>query len=50
MVTVAEALQVAAGWHQQGRLAEAEQVYADVLRVQPDHVDAAHLLGLLRAQ
>ncbi|MEM9464151.1 MAG: sulfotransferase [Actinomycetota bacterium] len=50
MVTVAEALQVAAGWHQQGRLAEAEQVYADVLRVQPDHVDASHLLGLIRAQ
>jgi thioredoxin-like negative regulator of GroEL len=50
MVSVAEALQAAAGWHQQGRLAEAEKVYVDVLEVQPDNADALHLLGLIRAQ
>ena len=36
--------------HQQGRLAEAERIYADVLQLQPDHFDALHLLGVIAAQ
>src|SRR5580698_6527502 len=36
--------------HQQGKLAEAEMIYEDVLRRQPDHFDALHLLGVLALQ
>lgn len=31
--------------HEQGRLREAAAVYVDLLRADPDHVDATHLLG-----
>jgi len=33
--------------HQAGRLQEAEQAYREVLRQEPQHSDALHLLGLL---
>jgi protein O-GlcNAc transferase len=33
--------------HQQGNLAEAERIYEEVLRKQPDHFDALHLLGII---
>jgi predicted O-linked N-acetylglucosamine transferase (SPINDLY family) len=36
--------------HQQGRLAEAEGIYRQVLSIQPDHPDALHLLGILASQ
>ena len=36
--------------HRDGRLAEAEQMYRQALRWQPDQPDAYHLLGLLAAQ
>src|SRR5439155_8635397 len=34
--------------YRNGRLAEAEPLYLEVLRAQPDHFDALHLLGLIR--
>jgi len=40
----------AAGFHQQGKLREAEQLYQAVLKVRPDYFDALHFLGVLRAQ
>ena len=43
---IAEALRL----HQQGRLAEAECVYREVLGWDPAHADALHLLGVLRGQ
>ncbi len=43
-------LAVAMAKHREGRLAEAEQMYRQALRWQPDHPDAYHLLGLLAAQ
>jgi tetratricopeptide (TPR) repeat protein len=43
---IAEALRL----HQQGRLAEAERVYRDVLADDPTNADALHLLGVLRGQ
>ena len=36
--------------HQQGRLAEAKAVYEQVLKQQPQHVDALHLLGAIASQ
>jgi tetratricopeptide (TPR) repeat protein len=34
--------------HRQGRLADAERLYAAILAVRPDHGDALHFLGLIR--
>jgi protein O-GlcNAc transferase len=36
--------------HRQGRLADAAQVYREVLRRQPTHFDALHLLGIIAFQ
>lgn len=36
--------------HQRGELERAEAIYRNVLRQQPDHADALHLLGVLRHQ
>ena len=33
--------------HQQGRLQEAVTVYSDILKIQPRHFDAIHLLGVI---
>lgn len=38
-------LQIAVGCHQQGKLAEAEQLYQEILETDPNHFDALHLLG-----
>ncbi len=43
-------MQDAVALHQQGRLREAEKLYARVLKAAPDHFDALHLLGLVKAQ
>ncbi len=36
--------------HQRGRPAEAETLYLQILQAKPDHFEAQHLLGVLRAQ
>ena len=36
--------------HRQGKLADAERCYAEVLQRQPDHFDALHLLGVIAHQ
>jgi tetratricopeptide (TPR) repeat protein len=38
------------GLHQQGRLADAERIYQDVLRQRPDLFDAWYLLGVIALQ
>src|SRR5215467_7319136 len=38
------------GLHQQGRLAEAEKLYQEVLQQEPTHFDALHLLGAVALQ
>lgn len=43
-------LAVAMTRHREGRFAEAEQMYRQALRWEPDQPDAYHLLGLLAAQ
>jgi predicted O-linked N-acetylglucosamine transferase (SPINDLY family) len=36
--------------HQTGKLEEAESIYREILRRHPDHSDALHYLGMVRAQ
>ena len=36
--------------HQQGKLADAERIYGEVLQKQPKHFDALHLLGVIALQ
>jgi tetratricopeptide (TPR) repeat protein len=43
-------LQQAAALYQRGRLAEAQAVYHEVLKTQPNHSDALHMLGVIAAQ
>jgi protein O-GlcNAc transferase len=43
-------LSAAVGLHQQGRLADAEKLYRNILRARPRHFEARHLLGILRSQ
>jgi len=47
---VQQSMLEAVALHQQGRLREAEKLYARVLKAAPDHFDAMHLLGLAKAQ
>jgi tetratricopeptide (TPR) repeat protein len=47
---VARLLALALQHHQTGRLADAERLYLAMLRVDPEHFDAQHLLGVLRYQ
>ncbi len=50
MQPVGEMLRGAVGLHRQGKLAEAEQLYAKVLEADAGQFDALHLLGLLKHQ
>jgi tetratricopeptide (TPR) repeat protein len=50
MLTIAEALDQAVKHHRAGNLPEAEQLYRQVLQVDPHHVDALHLLGVVSNQ
>ena len=50
MATISEALAIAIEHHQAGRLQPAEQIYRQILALQPDHADALHLLGVLAYQ
>ncbi len=49
-LNVQQTMQEAVALHQQGRLREAEKLYARVLKAAPEHFDALHLLGLIKAQ
>ena len=50
MPTVAEAMSAALSHHQAGRLGEAEQLYRQILAVDPNHAVAWHLLGVIASQ
>ncbi len=47
---VGEAMRDAVGAHREGRLRDAEKVYARVLKAAPAHFDALNLLGAIKAQ
>src|SRR5256885_7880299 len=49
-VSPRDVLQQAISLHQQGRLADAEPLYRQILAKQPAHFDALHLLGVVRMQ
>jgi tetratricopeptide (TPR) repeat protein len=44
------AIREAEALHRQGRLVEAERIYAAIVACMPDHFDALHLLGVLRQE
>jgi protein O-GlcNAc transferase len=50
MTTIPEAIALALQHHQAGRLAEAEQIYRQVLTADPQQADAWHWLGVLALQ
>ena len=50
MATIPEALAIAIGHHQAGRLQAAEQIYRQILAVEPNHADSWHLLGVIAHQ
>jgi tetratricopeptide (TPR) repeat protein len=50
MYTVKEIFDEAVRLHQSGNLAQADQYYRQVIQADPNHAEAAHLLGLLAAQ
>jgi predicted O-linked N-acetylglucosamine transferase (SPINDLY family) len=50
MINLDEALATALRHHQAGRLQEAEPVYQQILKADPNHVDALNLLGVLALQ
>jgi tetratricopeptide (TPR) repeat protein len=47
---IGQALHEAVGLQQQGRLREAEKIFARILKAIPDQFDALHLLGTIKAQ
>ena len=44
---VHEMIALAVRHHQQGRLADAEALYRQILAIDPNHADSLHLLGLI---
>ncbi len=50
MATTSELLAIAVQHHRGGRLQAAEQIYRQVLAVEPDQPDAFHLLGVIAHQ
>src|SRR5205807_826770 len=50
MPTIAEAFAQALAYHRAGQLQPAEQIYREILRLEPQHADAWHFLGVLAHQ
>jgi protein O-GlcNAc transferase len=50
VMALGEKLKLGMSLYQQDKLAEAEQVFQEVLHQQPDHFDALHLLGVIAIQ
>src|SRR5262249_14224034 len=47
MISIQQALDMAWKHYQAGNLRQAEQLYQQILQVDPNQVDALHLLGLI---
>jgi predicted O-linked N-acetylglucosamine transferase (SPINDLY family) len=48
--SVEELLTLALDFHQKGQLAHAQEIYAKILEISPNHYDALHLLGVVAYQ
>jgi tetratricopeptide (TPR) repeat protein len=48
--TLAQRFAQAVRHHQDGNFRQAEEIYSQILRIDPQHVDALHLLGLIAGQ
>ena len=49
-LTIQQALDLAVGHHDSGRLSDAESIYQQILQVEPNHPIALHLLGVIAHQ
>lgn len=49
-VSLDEGIQIALAHHRQGNYQTAEEIYTSILRVDPQQIDAMHLLGVIRCQ
>jgi predicted O-linked N-acetylglucosamine transferase (SPINDLY family) len=49
-ISIKQAMETALQHHRAGQLSQAEAIYRDVLRQQPDQPDALHMLGLVALQ
>jgi protein O-GlcNAc transferase len=47
---IAQTLELAVRHHQAGNLRQAEELYLQILRIDPNHADSWHLLGLIAKQ
>jgi protein O-GlcNAc transferase len=50
MNSASQVFQLALQYHQAGNLAQAEQVYRQILEANPQHADALHMLGVIALQ
>jgi len=50
MAEISEALAIAVGHHQAGRLGEAEEIYRRILAAEPRRAQAWHLLGMIACE
>jgi predicted O-linked N-acetylglucosamine transferase (SPINDLY family) len=50
MESISKALAIAIEHHQGGRLRQAEEIYQQILQVEPNQADAIHLLGVIAYQ
>jgi tetratricopeptide (TPR) repeat protein len=49
-IDIPQAVQRALEFHRQGRLPQAEKLYAEVLALRPSYFEALHMLGLIKLQ
>jgi tetratricopeptide (TPR) repeat protein len=47
-INIPQTIQRALDYHRQGKLPQAEKLYANVLAVRPDYFEALHMLGLIK--
>src|ERR1041385_4395488 len=46
-MTTAQSIKTALKHHNANRLPEAEAIYREILKMEPEHADALHLLGII---
>ena len=50
MFTIGEAFEQAVRFHKSGNLGQAESLYREIIKANPSHAQATHLLGILARQ